>query len=81
MAELGLYKVSAHVRVSDGSEVLADFLVVATTEEVAEMILKDRLEMDGDEVLEFLDVEELCLDRARVLGVLISLEEAPWVKG
>jgi len=78
---LGLYKVSTHVRVSDGSEALTDFLVVAATEEVAEMILKDRLEMDGDEVLEFLDVEELDLDRARVLGVLIALEDAPWPKG
>nr|ACV03452.1 unknown [Thermococcus sp. AMT11] len=75
---LGLYKVSAHVRASDGSEALADFLVIAATEEVAEMILKDRLEMDGDEVLEFLDVKELGLDRARVLGVLISLEDVPW---
>jgi len=73
--------VSAHVRTAEGDEALTDFLVVAATEEVAEMILKDRLEMDGDEVLEFLDVEELDLDRARVLGVLIALEDAPWPKG
>jgi len=81
MNSLGLYRVSAHVRTANGDEALTDFLVVAATEEVAEMILRDRLEQDGDEVLEFFNVEEVDLGRAGVLGVLIPLEEVPWVKG
>ena len=73
-----LYKVSAYIvttrveGIIGSAIVFADFLVVAASKKEARNLVQRYVEAEGDELHEFLGVEEITLDSPKVLGLLLK---------